>query len=89
MQPEVVETVVTGMTKGELAAVICIVVVTIAAAIAILSYIMSLHLKPLQKVPDQLSQLNGKVKSGSELNLMIENKIQEHELNCPNRNKKE
>ncbi len=89
MPPQITETIITGMTKSELAAVIFITLAIIGLAISILSYVMQLHLKPLKEVPNQLCEIKSKIKSENELNLMINNKIQQHELNCPNRNKKE
>ena len=83
MEQKVIDTVITGMTKGELAAVIGIVLIAYSTLIAALSYIMKLHLKPLQEVPKQLTDLQQKVKSGEDLNRMIDVKIQYHELSCP------
>jgi hypothetical protein len=89
MNQQITETIVTGMTKGELAAVICATIIIIGTAIAILSYVMNLHLKPLKNVPNQLTELNSKVKSGNELNLMMDNKILYHEKNCLKHSKQE
>ena len=89
MNPEITETIITGMTKGELVAVILGTLMILGLGIAILGYLMQLHLKPLKDVPNQLSEIKSKIKTGSELNLMIQNQIQNHELNCPVRMKAE
>jgi hypothetical protein len=85
MDQKITETIITGMTKGELAAVICITVVIIGVAIWVLGYVMQLHLKPLKDVPKQLSEIKSSLKSGTELNLMIKTQVQDHELHCPAR----
>lgn len=75
----------TGMTKNEAVAMVVMTLFGIACMIVILSYVIRLHLKPLQEVPKQLTDLNARVKSGEDLNRMIDVKVQEHALNCPGR----
>ncbi len=84
MDSQVAEAIITGMTKGELAAVVCATITIFSLMIGALSYIMHLHLKPLKEIPGQLSDLNSKVKSGDELNLMMDNKILQHQVSCKN-----
>lgn len=81
------ETIITGMTKGEIAAVIVGVIIAMGVLILVLGYIMRLNLKPLSNVPNDLIELKTKVKSGEELDRMIIVRVQEHELKCPFRNK--
>ena len=83
MEPQVVEKVITGMTKVDLAAVIFFTAGTIAALVLIFGYIMKLNLKVFQDMPEKLDKLNAKVKSGEELGRMIREQVQKHELTCP------
>lgn len=83
MESQVVEKVITGMTKVDLAAVIFFTAGTIAALVLIFGYIMKLNLRVFQNMPADLTELNKKVKSGDELDRMIRDQVQYHELNCP------
>lgn len=77
------ETIIAGMTKGEVAALIIGVIVCMGVVIMVLGYIMRLNLKPLENVPNDLIELKTKVKSGEELARMIDNRVLRHELECP------
>jgi len=78
---------ITGMTKGELVFVVFGTIAILVTLIGGISWFIRLMLKPLANVPNQLAEIQGKLKSEADLNRMITIKIQEHELNCPNRKK--
>lgn len=83
MDPVVTETVITGMTKGELAAVVSLVVIGLGVLIGVLSYILNLHLKPLKDLPGEIKTLSGRVMGKDQLDMMMDNKILECQKNCP------
>jgi len=83
LDQQTTETIITGMTKGEVAALIIGVIVCMGIIIMVLGYIMRLNLEPLKTVPKDLIELKTKVKSGEELARMIDNRVLRHELECP------
>lgn len=83
LDTQTTETIITGMTKGEVAALIIGVIVCMGVIILVLGYVMRLNLKPLEGVPNDLIELKTKVKSGEELARMIDNRVLRHELECP------
>lgn len=89
---EAAKMVVTGMTLDQMLGTMAFTVLFVIGIISLVIWInknqsaaMKESLKPLQRVPEQLDELNLKVKSGEDLNRMIEVKLQDHALNCPGR----
>ena len=69
--------------KENLLIIIPLVVFAYGTMIGCLGYIIKLHLKPLQGIPEELRRLIAKVKSEEELQRMIREQILNHEVNCP------
>ena len=79
---QIVEKFVTGMTKTEFILTASVLFIIFLAGLAICVWLLKQWNKPLEKVPEKLDEIKGMILPRSEIELMMDKKVSEHEKNC-------
>jgi site-specific recombinase len=73
------EIVITGMSKVELFAIFVLAVVLIVAATLVMNVVVSLKLAVFKDMPQELKEINSKLKTGADLQRIAKEEVMEHE----------